>query len=133
MKEHLVKYKQFLLYAVFGVLTTLVNMVAYWVFAYPCGIPTVPSTVLAWVAAVAFAYFTNRLWVFESKAKGAKEILKEAAAFFGCRLATGVLDWAWMFLFVDCLHVNDMLMKLTANVIVIILNFIASKLLIFKK
>lgn len=85
------------------------------------------------VAAVAFAYITNRKWVFDSKATGAKEITREVVSFFLCRLATGVLDWAWMLLFVNILHFNDVLMKAVANIIVILANYIFSKLVIFKK
>ena len=133
MIELIKKYKQFILYAVFGVLTTLVNVAVYWLLAHLCSLSTLPSTILAWLAAVAFAYITNRIWVFESKAETKKEILREVLSFFGCRLATGVLDWAWMLIFVDILHINDLLMKLVANIIVIILNFVASKLFIFKK
>ena len=92
-----------------------------------------PGTIIAWVAAVLFAYLTNRKWVFHSEVKGTKGILKEISAFFGCRLATGVVDWLMMFLFVDCWHFNDVLIKIIANVVVIILNYIASKWLIFRK
>ena len=121
------KYKDILPYAIFGVLTTAVNIVVYWLTAPPMG------TVLAWVAAVLFAYVTNRKWVFHSEAKTPAEIGKEMVSFFACRLATGVVDWAAMFIFVDMLHLNDVVIKVAANVLVIILNYVASKLVIFKK
>ena len=92
-----------------------------------------PANVLAWVAAVLFAYLTNRKWVFHSQASTRQEISREITSFFGCRLATGVLDWVLMFVCVDLLHFNDMLIKLLANVMVVILNFVASKRIIFKK
>lgn len=60
------------------------------------------------------------------------EILKEILSFFACRLATGVVDWGCMFIFVDLLHLNDVIIKAGANVLVIVLNYIASKLVIFK-
>ena len=127
------KYKDVIPYLFFGVCTTLVNMVAYWVAAHPLGMKVMVSTVFAWIFAVLFAYFTNRKWVFYSDAKGRREILKEMAAFFTCRLATGLADWLCMFIFVDLLKWNDMIIKFCANVLVVILNYIASKLLIFKK
>jgi putative flippase GtrA len=106
--------------------------VAYWVAAYPLSMGTVPSSVLAWVAAVLFAYVTNRKWVFRSQAVTRQEVTREIASFFGCRLATGVVDWAMMFVCVDLLRFNDMIIKIFANIVVIILNYVASKLLIFK-
>ena len=126
------KYKDILLYGIFGVLTTVVNIVTYWVAAHPLGLSVMVSTVIAWIAAVLFAYVTNRKWVFHSQAEGTKEIVQEIVSFFACRLATGVVDWACMFIFVDLLHFNDVIIKAAANVLVIILNYVASKLVIFK-
>ncbi len=127
------KYKDVIPYLFFGVGTTLVNIIVYWLCAHVIGMSVMPSTIIAWVAAVLFAYLTNRKWVFHSEAKGAKEILREITTFFGCRLATGVLDWLMMYVLVDCLRFNDVLIKIIANVVVIILNYVASKLLIFKR
>lgn len=101
--------------------------------AHPLGMGTMMSTVLAWVFSVLFAYFTNRKWVFHSKATGTQAIVKEIVSFFGCRIATGVVDWACMFLFVEVLSFNDVTIKILANVLVIILNYVASKLIIFKQ
>lgn len=126
------RYKDIILYAVFGVLTTLVNICVYWLLAHPLGLPVVPGTVIAWIASVLFAYITNRTWVFHSEAQGKGAILMEMASFFSCRLATGVVDWLCMWFFVDVMHYNDVLIKVAANVVVIILNYIASKLVIFK-
>ena len=120
-------------YLVFGVLTTVVNIVVYWLAAHPLGIKTVPSSVIAWIAAVAFAYVTNRIWVFHSETTETAGVIKEVVSFFSCRLATGVIDWVFMYVTVDLLHYNDVIMKIIANVIVIILNYIASKLWIFRK
>ena len=91
------------------------------------------SAAVAWVLSVLFAYVTNRRWVFHSEAKGAKAIGKEFAAFLGARLGTGLLDMLIMYLCVDLLGWNDMVMKLASNVIVVILNYILSKFFIFKK
>lgn len=133
MKKLLQQYKDVIPYLFFGVCTTGVNVVTYWAMAHPLSMEVMLSTIVAWFAAVLFAYLTNRKWVFHSEASGSAEIMKELVSFFGCRLATGVVDWACMYLFVDILAWNDVLVKLAANVLVIILNYIASKLLIFRK
>lgn len=127
------KYKDIIPYAIFGVLTTLVNVIVYWTSARLLGLGVMPSTVIAWILAVLFAYITNRKWVFHSTAVTAAEIRKEIISFFVCRLATGVLDWACMFIFVDLLRLYDVAIKVLANILVIILNYVASRLVIFKK
>lgn len=132
IKQLFENYKEFIYYGVFGVLTTAVNIIVYWLMAHPLGIRTVPSSVIAWIAAVIFAYVTNRKWVFHSEATARDAVIWEIISFFACRLATGALDWVFMYVTVDLLHWNDVLMKLLANVIVIILNYIASKLVVFK-
>lgn len=133
LQELIKKYKDVIPYLFFGVCTTLVNVAAYWVCAHPLKLNTMASTIVAWILAVLFAYVTNRKWVFHSEANTTSEILKEIISFFGCRLATGVVDWACMFVFVELLAWNDVIIKFAANVLVIILNYVASKLLIFKK
>ena len=92
-----------------------------------------PSTVIAWVLAVLFAYVTNRKWVFHSKAVTRQEIVREGISFYLCRLGTGVLDWLGMYVMVDVLHWNDLIVKIAVNIIVIILNYVASKLIVFRK
>lgn len=133
IKKLLIQYQDILLYGIFGVLTTVVNIISYWIFAHPLGMDTMVSTVLAWILSVCFAYVTNRKWVFHSTASTAKEYIKEIVSFFSCRIATGVLDWVCMFVFVTTLLAfNDMLIKTLSNILVIILNYVASKLIIFK-
>lgn len=126
------KYKDIIPYGVFGVLTTLVNIVSYWLAVHPLGLSVMSSTVIAWFLSVLFAYVTNRKWVFHSEAEGFEAIVKEMVSFFGCRLATGFIDLACMFVFVDVLHLDDVVIKVIANVIVIVINYVASKLVIFK-
>ena len=130
--EYMEKYRDLIPYAVFGVLTTLVNIASYWLFAHPMGIPTVPASVMAWIASVTFAFLTNRKWVFRSTAVGATEIAQEAVAFFASRLATGVVDWAGMWILVDLVALPDVPVKVILNIIVIVLNYLASKLIVFK-
>jgi len=127
------KYKDAIPYAIFGVLTTIVNIVSYWFMAHVLYFGVMPSTIIAWILAVLFAYITNRKWVFNSEANTKKEIIKEITSFFTFRLATGVIDWACMYIFVDILHMNDVIIKTVANIIVIILNYVASKVIIFRK
>ena len=132
IKELLVKYKALILYGVFGVLTTIINIVAYTLCYNRLGISNVVSNIIAWIFAVLVAFVTNKIWVFESKSMEAKILLHELISFFGCRIATGVLDLAIMYVTVDQLSFNSTLMKCISNVIVILSNYVASKLLIFK-
>ena len=133
LSELLQKYKSQLLYLFFGGCTTLVNIIVYGVCAHPAGLSTTVSTVIAWVVSVLFAYLTNRTWVFESQARTAGDILREMGSFFLGRVATGVLDWAIMYVCVDRLGLPDMPIKLLSNVVVIILNYVISKLIVFSK
>lgn len=133
IKQLFRKYKDVIPYLFFGVCTTLVNVIVYWLCAHPLKLGTMPSTIIAWILAVLFAYVTNRKWVFHSEATGSREVTKEIASFFGCRLATGIIDWLCMFVFVQVLDWNDVIVKFAANVLAIILNYVASKLIIFRK
>ena len=127
------KYKSLIMYVVFGALTTVVNMGAYYVSYTLLHIPNVPSTAIAWILAVAFAFVTNKLWVFDSPSFDAQTLKHEIPTFFGARIATGVLDVVIMYLAVDVAHMNPTVWKLISNVLVIIINYIASKLIIFRK
>lgn len=127
------KYKEFLLYGIFGALTTLVNIVVYFIFTKELGINFLISNVIAWILSVLFAYITNKTFVFESKKLEIKEVLKEAVSFFSARLFTGALDMLVMYISVDLLSIDDFLMKILSNIIVILLNYFLSKYWIFKK
>lgn len=133
MKELYEKYKSVILYLIFGGLTTLVNIVVYNSCYYAFEIPNVISNILAWILSVLFAFITNKLWVFESKSFTMKIMVHEVTTFFGARLATGLMDLGIMYVAVDVLNRNAMIWKLISNVLVIILNYLASKLFIFKK
>lgn len=125
------RYKQIILYLIFGALTTALNVFAYWVLAHPLGLDTLVSTLIAWVIGVLFAFFTNKFFVFESK--GRSHMWAELGSFTLARAVTGALDVGIMFVFVTVLSLNDMLIKIISNVVVIILNYIFSKFLIFAK
>ena len=133
ISELLQRYKSQLLYLFFGGCTTLVNIIVYGACAHLANLSTTLSTVIAWVVSVLFAYLTNRTWVFESRARSASDVLREMGYFFLCRLATGVLDLAIMYICVDRLGLPDMPVKVLSNVLVIILNYAASKLIVFSQ
>ena len=125
------KYKQIILYLIFGALTTALNVAVYWLMAHPLGVPTLPSTLVAWVAGVLFAFFTNKFIVFESRSKGGFWL--ELGSFTLARVVTGALDALIMLVFVDLLLFNDLIVKIISNIVVIILNYIFSKFIIFRK
>lgn len=133
VKELLKKYKDMILYIVFGVLTTVVNILVFYISSHMLNLPTTVSTVIAWFLSVLFAYLTNRKWVFDSQVNNSKEFVKEIISFYVSRAATGAIDLLCMFVFVDVLHFNDVLIKTASNILVVILNYVASKWIIFKK
>ena len=121
-----------LLYMLFGAGTTIVNLVLFEWLYYRAEVGTIVSNVIAWVGSVLFAFGTNKWYVFESKDWNLKLTVKEFLSFAGCRSATGMLDLAVMYIVVDFLHHEAIVMKILVNILVIILNYIASKI-IFKK
>ena len=120
-------------YLIFGALATVVNIVVYMIGLKIFGISNAISNAIAWVAAAVFAYFTNKFFVFASKVDTKKALFREVVSFFSCRLFTLVIDEAIMIISVDKLHWNELLMKIIANIVVIVLNYIFSKILIFAK
>ena len=133
MKRLLEKYWDVLTYLFFGVLTTVVNYLVY----LPCynllhwsaGL----SNVLAWIVAVAFAFMTNKPFVFKSHDWSWRVVCPELSKFVGCRIGSGVLETGILLVTVDILYWNGNVMKLVTAVLVIILNYIGSKFLVFKK
>ncbi|MCR5793424.1 MAG: GtrA family protein [Lachnospiraceae bacterium] len=126
------KYKSILLYGFFGVCTTLVNWISYFLLYEVFGVKNVPATIVAWILAVAFAFLPNKIWVFNSRSFERKVVLYEMWTFVAARLATGVLDVLIMYVSVDLLHWHAGLWKLLSNIIVIIANYALSKIVIFK-
>lgn len=133
MKKLLEKYKSIIRYAFFGVMTTIVNVAVYSLFYEVLSIGNILSTVVSWGLAVAFAFVTNKLFVFESRSWKVKTALKEVTNFILCRVGTGLVEVIMMYVFVDILSYNGTIMKLLTNIIVIILNYVASKLIIFQR
>ena len=127
------KYWDIITYLIFGVLTTVVNYMVYLPAYNLLGLSASVSNVLSWVVAVAFAYLTNKPFVFKSHDWSAKTVIPELTKFVGCRVASGAAETLILLLTVDILHWNGNLWKLLTSVLVVILNYIASKLVVFKK
>ena len=120
-------------YLVFGALTTIVNIAVFMFIAKAFNLSTAICNSIAWIIAVLFAYITNKIWVFKVKKNSFKELFFEIVYFFLARVFTLVLETIILVIFVDKLYFNRFIMKIISNIIVIIVNFILSKILIFKK
>ncbi|MGN0998064.1 MAG: GtrA family protein [Faecousia sp.] len=120
-------------YAFFGALTTIINYVIY----LPCynllHMSATVSNILAWAAAVLFAYLTNKPFVFHSHDWSAKVVWPELCKFVACRIGSGAVETGVVFLAVDCLHWNGNWVKMIVGVLVVIINFFGSKLLVFRE
>ena len=126
--------KEIILYLIFGVLTTVVSLLSYYIctitFLNPNNAVEIQiANILSWITCVTFAFFTNRKYVFESK----EDIKKEGIKFYISRLSALLIDVVMIFVFVSLLKINDKIIKLVNQVIIIIFNYIASKLFVFKK
>lgn len=135
IKKIYLKYKEIINYLIFGVLTTIVSLLTYYLLVLTILNPNNPielqiANIISWITCVTFAYITNRKYVFDSKNKN---ILKEITKFYSSRLTTLFLDMIIMFIFVTKLHFNDKIIKIIVQIVIIILNYILSKLLVFKK
>ena len=127
------KYWDVLSYLFFGVLTTVVNYLIYLPVYNFCGLSATLSNMIAWVGAVIFAFLTNKPFVFHSHDWSAKTVVPELTKFVSCRIASGVLETVILFLAVDCMNWNGNIWKLVTQVLVIIINYVGSKLLVFRK
>lgn len=133
-RKYLKKYKEFILYVVFGVLTTVVNMVVYFALLSVFGETYyLWFNAAAWLISVLFAFVTNKLWVFESKRTDLATWLKEGIPFFGARAFSLLMDMGFMFVTVSLFALPNGWMKLASNIVVVLVNYIFSKLIIFRK
>ena len=127
-------YKEVVNYLVFGGLTTIVNFVTYYIFARMIGIDEVVSSALSWFFSVLFAYITNKIFVFDSKTETKTQLIKECVSFFLARILSGILcDVGTFALMVKVFNINDILSKIVTQVMVVIVNYIFSKFIVFKK
>ena len=120
-------------YLIFGVLTTVVNFVFYWLFTEVFAVYYITSNVIAWVFAVVFAYITNKLFVFESKSWEPAIVFKEVISFGAARIISLLFETGVLALTVEIIGVPELIAKVIAAVFVVIINYVASKLFIFKK
>ena len=133
IKELFVKYYDIISYLFFGGLTTVVNYLVYLSCLNHLNLSATVSNMIAWVVAVFFAYLTNKPFVFKSHDWSAKTVVPELGKFLGCRIGSGIIETLIIFLTVDVLGWNGNIMKVITNILVVILNYIGSKLLVFKK
>ncbi|MFC4800159.1 GtrA family protein [Neobacillus sp. GCM10023253] len=124
--------KEMVSYIIFGILTTLVNIICYGILAKIFNIDYKVATTIAWIISVIFAFITNKIFVFNSKNLSAKVLVKELFSFLFFRLLSYGIDLGMMIVLVEWFSINDIIAKILANIVVIIMNFFASKLFIFK-
>lgn len=135
IKDLYLKYKEIINYLIFGVLTTVVSLVTYYICVYTFINPEEAvqlqiANVISWLFGVTFAYITNRKFVFESNEQNK---IKEASKFVTSRIATLLMDMAIMFIGVTLLKFNDKIIKIVSQVVVIIANYLLSKIIVFNK
>lgn len=133
MNNLILKYYDLLAYLFFGALTTVVNYLIYLPCLNVLHFSAAASNVIAWVGAVAFAYLTNKPFVFKSHDWSAKTVLPELTKFVSCRVGSGLAETLILLVAVDWLHGNGNIWKLITSVLVVVLNYVASKLFVFKK
>lgn len=127
------RYREQILYLVFGGLTTLISIITYAVFTELADINILIANILSWIISVAVAYATNKSVVFRSDKKGVAQVLNEALSFYAGRLLTLLIEEAILFVFIDLANLPNMPVKIIAQIIIIVLNYIISKVFIFKK
>ena len=123
------KYEEVIKYLIFGVLTTFVSIASYALFTRLAHIDIYVSNVLSWIVAVTFAFITNKIYVFKSSGKAFNEVFK----FYTSRLVSLGIELIMMYILVNVIHINDMISKVIVQFIVIVLNYIFSKIFVFKK
>lgn len=147
IKKLYLKYKELINYVFFGALATVVSIVSFKIFDVMLGADLyLVSNIISWIITVIFAYFTNKIWVFESKSWKANVLVREIISFFGARVFSLVVEEAGLWLLIDVLSMGgicwtilgfnitgNLIAKVIMQVVVVILNYIFSKLIIFKK
>lgn len=133
LKEWIDKHWDIFSYLIFGVLTTVVNYIVYLPLLNILQLSAALSNVIAWAAAVAFAYVTNKPFVFKSHDWSLRTVIPELSKFVSCRVASGAMETAIIFVAVDMLGWNGNIWKLVTSVMVVILNYVFSKLIVFRK
>lgn len=137
-KAFIKKHREIIVYLLIGALTTVVNFAIYLPLLWWAKLPASVSNAIAWVIVILFAYVTNKLFVFNSKDWSAKIALPEFLKFVGCRVVSGIFETVFLALTIDLPQLGDLkwyslIMKLLACIGVVILNYVGSKLLVFRK
>ena len=132
MRKLIIKYQSFILYCMFGLLTTLINICIYIILYEYIHIANILSNIIAWFFSVTFAFVTNKIYVFKSKLLNLKNVFIEFFRFLIARIATGGVDLIIMYIGVDILKRSTLIIKIGSNILVIILNYILSRLIVFK-
>ena len=127
------RHRSIIDYLFWGVMSTLVNYAAYFLCRLCFGIDYLASNVIAWAVAVIFAFVVNKVFVFRSLDWSAKVAFRECWQFVAARLFSGVLETAILKVFVDWLGMSDAIVKIFSNIVVVIVNYVLSKLVIFRK
>lgn len=127
------KHKEVVDYLFWGGMAFLLSMILFYLFANVMNIYEQIANILSWIICVIFTYFTNRIFVFQSKVKGLKNIIGEFKDFVVARLLTLVMENAILFVMIDMMTINNMISKLVGQFVVIVSNYFLSKLWIFKK
>ena len=132
--------KEIILYLIFGVLTTLINILIFWLFTEYIfsfisnnNLNISLSNIVAFTIALIFAFVTNKNIVFKAKSQNKKELIHQISSFTLARITTFVIDTLGILLFVNILHIHKIISKIIFNIIVIILNYVFSKIFVFKK
>ena len=126
------KHESVMLYLIVGAMTTAVSVITQYIPAF-LGFPTEVNTSVSWICAATFAFFTNKAWVFKDEAKERSDWIRQASSFYGARLVTFFAELGFMSFTVRVLNQNEYIMKLIAQIFVLIVNYLFSKLVIFKK
>ncbi len=132
IREILQKHRDIISYLFFGVLTTLVNYIVYFTLYNLIKLSGIISNIISWVAAVIFAFLTNKPFVFQSKDWSSATVLSELTKFVGCRVGSGLLETVIIFVTVDILSWNGNLIKILTGILVVIINYFSSKKIVFK-
>lgn len=125
------KMRHYTLYLIFGVITTLVNLVIFKVLI-DRGIHYTISTTIAFVVAVTVAFWTNRTWVFRSLSQGIKAIFREMTSFFSVRILTYFVDIIGLVILIELVHIDEFISKIIINVLVVVLNYLLSRFVVFQ-
>jgi len=125
------RYREVITYVFFGGLTTLVNIVTFFILDTGLAWPYLIANAVAIVLSILFAYVTNKLFVFQSETQNTRETVSEFVRFIGFRLVSGLADMATMWVLVDLLIIDTSIAKLATQFIVVVLNYVFSKFFIF--